>query len=594
MSLRKQKLHIRAFLGILVISLILATVPVVSASEASGTCGADLTWTVSEETLTIVGSGAMTDFREPEMAPWYPYREEVTTLVLPEGLTNVGDLAFFEFKYLEVIQLPSTVERVGRYAFAHCENVRMLTLSPVLKEVEDGAFSDCWKLTSLRLPDGLQTIGTKGFYRCEAITSVTVPASVTEIGVSAFGYCKSLVSADVRAAIKVLPEYCFYGCGLLTSVSLPEKLEGVESFSFSQCQSLATIYYGGGTASVEDIMEELDRTEEDFSQSVTITEEVSPDSASASTVQNNGDGTFTQQEITVTEGENASVTTTVEYTHPETTLEGGSFSADVRVTVENQDGWEEAKNTVSESIARVEKEYSVDGVAPKVDVTVYVKNADAVDQGFVDALSGKDTKLTVLTQSGSDWSIDCTQLEQGALEDAVDFSYVCSVASQEIRDELAGTSAYVLRFSKNSRVNAEVMIKLSRQHAIQIASLYQRIKGEMQPLQSVVIDADGCAHFYLGEVSNEVDYFIGINVPGTQEEAIIPDSLQEEYGIDYAEPIQYVITGRKSSWGIGIGTVTWILAAVMIGTIAGVGVVMYTLNKRKLKKGYIPDISEEE
>lgn len=594
MSLRKQKLHIRAFLGILVISLILATVPMVSASEASGTCGADLTWTVSEETLTIVGSGAMTDFREPEMAPWYPYREEVTTLVLPEGLTNVGDLAFFEFKYLEVIQLPGTVERVGRYAFAHCENVRMLTLSPVLREVEDGAFSDCWKLTSLRLPDGLQTIGTKGFYRCEAITSVTVPASVTEIGVSAFGYCKSLVSADVRAAIKVLPEYCFYGCGLLTSVSLPEKLEGVESFSFSQCQSLATIYYGGGTASVEDIMEELDRTEEDFSQSVIITEEVSPDSASASTVQNNGDGTFTQQEITVTEGENASVTTTVEYTHPETTLEGGSFSADVRVTVENQDGWEEAKNTVSESIARVEKEYSVDGVAPKVDVTVYVKNADAVDQGFVDALSGKDTKLTVLTQSGSDWSIDCTQLEQGALEDAVDFSYVCSVASQEIRDELAGTSAYVLRFSKNSRVNAEVMIKLSRQHAIQIASLYQRIKGEMQPLQSVVIDADGCAHFYLGEVSNEVDYFIGINVPGTQEEAIIPDSLQEEYGIDYAEPIQYVITGRKSSWGIGIGTVTWILAAVMIGTIAGVGVVMYTLNKRKLKKGYIPDISEEE
>ena len=59
-------------------------------------------------------------------------------------------------------------------------------------------------------------------------------------------------------------------------------------------------------------------------------------------------------------------------------------------------------------------------------------------------------------------------------------------------------------------------------------------------------------------------------------------------------PVQYEITGRSSSWGMNLGQVMGILAAVMVGVIALVGFVMYSLNKRRLKQGYVPEWDDDE
>ena len=78
------------------------------------------------------------------------------------------------------------------------------------------------------------------------------------------------------------------------------------------------------------------------------------------------------------------------------------------------------------------------------------------------------------------------------------------------------------------------------------------------------------------------------------DEAIVPENLYSEYGI--REPIdtmEYVITGRKSSWGMNITQVTWIMMGVLFVCVVGVGITMFLLNKRKLKRGYIPDLDEE-
>lgn len=590
---------------VLAVLLLLCCAPFAFAAEGeeetvplpvSGSCGANLTWTVTGETLIIEGSGSMTDFTEPDMAPWYGWRDEITALVLPAGLTTVGDLAFYGFKYLDVIVIPDSVTRVGDYAFAHCERARMLTLGSGVTVIGDAAFSDCYALTSLRLPDGLRKIGLKGFYRCESIPTVTVPASVTELGVSAFGYCKSLVSANVQASIAELPEYCFYGCGLLRSITLPDRLSGVSDFSFAHCDNLTDVYYNGESQVVEEIKEVLNETVTGFEGTGAVSDDPPPSSVTVGNARDNGDGTITQENVTVTEGENTSLTSAVEYTHPDNTLEGGTFTADLKITVENENGWEEAISAVVDSLNRIESDFSVDGVAPPAEVTVYVKNSDTVDQGFVDAMAGRDVNLTVTTQNGSDWKVDCSTLQQGGLESNLDFTYERSDAPQETVDELEGAVTYLLKFASSAKINAEVMVKLPRQYATQTAYLYQRIKGELEFLQAVVIDHNGYAHFYLGSVDSETEYIVGINVPNADTaEVIIPKELQAEYGItENIQPVEYVITGRTSSWGMTGGQVTWILAAVMAVSVIGIGVVMFALNKRKLKMGYVPDLDDEE
>ena len=86
-----------------------------------------------------------------------------------------------------------------------------------------------------------------------------------------------------------------------------------------------------------------------------------------------------------------------------------------------------------------------------------------------------------------------------------------------------------------------------------------------------------------------------MNLPQEQQEAIVPEVIQQAYGSpQFIEPIKYEITGRKSSWNMTFGQVTWIMAAVLVGCVVVVGFVMFALNKRKLSMGYVPDLDEED
>ena len=94
---------------------------------------------------------------------------EITDLVIPESVTNIGDFAFTGCSGLTSVTIPNSVTSIG-----------------------EEAFSDCSGLTSLTLPSSVATIGKGAFRECNGLTSVTIPNSVTSIGSSAFSYCTSL------------------------------------------------------------------------------------------------------------------------------------------------------------------------------------------------------------------------------------------------------------------------------------------------------------------------------------------------------------------------------------------------------------------
>ena len=141
-----------------------------------------------------------------------------------------------------------------------------------------------------------------------------------------------------------------------------------------------------------------------------------------------------------------------------------------------------------------------------------------------------------------------------------------------------------------------MLIRLGSNWAYRTATLFQRVDGQMLRRQDVMVDGSGYAHFYLASVDEQSEYFIAMDLTVENDDAIIPDEVLEEYGDNAVRynPIQYEITGRKSSWGMEIDQVTWIMVGVMGGAVVIVGLVMYFMNKRRLAMGYVPEIDDED
>ena len=209
-------------------------------------------------------------------------------------------------------------------------------------------------------------------------------------------------------------------------------------------------------------------------------------------------------------------------------------------------------------------------------------------------LSGKAVTVTVQTQNGTQFKLDCTQLPDKVKKD-LNLSYTL-IPAEEVPAEMEGCTVYKLVFHESADVKVEMIMRLPGDHSYQTATLYQMKKGEANQLQSVMVDAEGNAHWYLYNIDNRTEYLIGINIPGAVEEyPILPAELAGIHKVaNVYDGVEYVVTGRTSSWNMGLGKVMAILAVVMVSAIAVVGFVMFAANKQRLKRGYVPQWQDEE
>lgn len=587
------KLHISRLMALLLAAVFLfACAPAASASE--GTCGDDLTWSLVDGTLTIEGSGDMDDFSESTMAPWYDLRAYIRQLSLPSGLTHVGDLAFYDCSRLTVVDLPGNVRSIGEFSFASCEGLQLLDLGDGLTSIADDAFHGCWDLKELRLPQSLKSIGSQAFYDCSSITGVVIPSGVTSLGSAVFAYCTSLVRAEVQTKLTRLPDWTFFGCSRLSTLILPDTVTEMGNSALRDCRELSTVSYGGDSLSREQLKETIVEDVPGFGSTGYLTNENPGASASSGTATESTDGTVTEQITTVTSGQNSSVSSTMDRTFREDA--DNTVTSDITVTVENDDGWEEALQGVESALDDLANRAQPGTSVGTANVTIYVKDSNAISSEFVDSLAGRNAVVTVITKDGSSWKIDCGAMLGKESSGAYDLRYTLEPAGDSVLALMGVTQGYRLRFAEDAVVEAEVMILLPDSAIRQTATLFKEESSDaLTRYQSVVVDTEGYAHLYLGSVDNKSDYFLGINVPEAKAEAVIPEPLQAEYAaISYAESVKYEITGRTSSWGMNLGQVMGILAAVMVSVIVVVGFVMYAMNKRRLKNGYVPQWDDED
>ena len=227
---------------------------------ASGTCGDNLTWKLTEEyELVIEGTGDMYDY-SPETTPWYEYRESIQTITLPEGVTSIGDYVFADCTNLTSITIPEGVTSIGDWAFENCSSLTAITVAEgnaiydsrggcnaIIETNSNTLIVGC---SATIIPEGVTCIGEGAFWGCTSLTNISIPESVTSIGNKAFQYCSSLTNINIPESVTSIGNDAFYCCSSLTTITIPEGVKSIGFRAFFFCTSLTTITISEGVKSI--------------------------------------------------------------------------------------------------------------------------------------------------------------------------------------------------------------------------------------------------------------------------------------------------------------------------------------------------------
>ena len=218
----------------------------------------------------------------------YPAGISSSTYTIPQGITAIGDGAFYYCKSLTSVSIPDSVTAIGDRAFYYCKSLTSVSIPDSVSAIGDSAFFSCDSLTSVSIPDSVTSIGDHAFSYCDSLTSVSIPDSVEQIGTNPFSSCSKLKTISVssehlyfatidgvlfRKADKALISYpagissstytipqgitairdgAFYSCDFLTSVSIPDSVTSIGDYAFSDCSSLTSVSIPASVTSIGD------------------------------------------------------------------------------------------------------------------------------------------------------------------------------------------------------------------------------------------------------------------------------------------------------------------------------------------------------
>lgn len=217
----------------------------------SGTCGKNgdnLTWeyNVRTKTLTISGTGAMEDYEYTAHAPWKKYYDEITTVIVEDGVTTIGREAFSRLVVLENVTLPDSVTEIKFHAFQGAELLESIDLPSNLTTLGNAAFYGCYKLDNVTIPDGVETIPDSAFASCNALTNVVLGKNTKIIDYQAF-YSTNIQSIDIPKSVKAIYNGAF-AYTKIKEITIPKSVTELGGGVFSDCDDLTTIFYEGTEA----------------------------------------------------------------------------------------------------------------------------------------------------------------------------------------------------------------------------------------------------------------------------------------------------------------------------------------------------------
>lgn len=244
---------------ILALSMMLTILPVnaITALAANNSCGANLTYELTQNTddpdtytLTIRGEGAMYDYSSSTV-PWNAQKSKITSVVIENGVTSIGNNAFEDCSALKKLDIPQSVTEIGSKAFRGCSALTSLALPETVNRIGNTAFQGCSNLETINIPSGVKLIEKDTFHGCEKLNDVTIPAGVTLIGNSAFKACKTFRNIEIPKGVTKIDYFAFEDCTQLETVGIPSTATNIRNFAFRNCPKLKSFVFPSGTTQIQ-------------------------------------------------------------------------------------------------------------------------------------------------------------------------------------------------------------------------------------------------------------------------------------------------------------------------------------------------------
>ena len=203
-------------------------------ADDNGSCGDNLTWkfTSSDGTLTISGTGNMTNFVDYRYVPWGSIRYEIKKVVIGDGVTSIGKCAFEMCTSLTSVTIPNSVTSIGTFAFNACNSLTSVEIPNSVTSIGAYAFDACWDITSIEIPNSVTSIGNFAFFRCKGLTSITFKGSThPKFGNNVFDYVDKSIPVYVPANSREEYKNALKNFGLSNIKAIPITLKANESYT---------------------------------------------------------------------------------------------------------------------------------------------------------------------------------------------------------------------------------------------------------------------------------------------------------------------------------------------------------------------------
>ena len=226
-------------------------------ADLSGRCGTNLWFNFhsSSNTLDIyIGTEGtteyMTNYNQADQVPWKSVRGQIEKVIIGEGVTGIGNYAFYGCSALRIVEIASTLTNIGNSAFQNCTSLESIDIPDNVTRIGNSAFSGCEQLSSISLPDNMVTIEDFAFESCKALTSFSFPTGVTNISWCVFNNCTGLTSFTIPVGVMSIGENAFGGCTGLKDITIPNSVESIGNQAFQDCKSLDGVTIPNSVTSV--------------------------------------------------------------------------------------------------------------------------------------------------------------------------------------------------------------------------------------------------------------------------------------------------------------------------------------------------------
>ncbi len=200
--------------------------------------------------------------------------ENLSGIILPEGVRSIGASAFSQCGNLVDVVLPKKLDSIEGYAFLECYSLSEIVIPEGISELDNifenckslknvtlpsslrkltATFRGCSSLEKIVIPEGVEILGDNVFTNCSSLVDVTLPSTLKEfeesptpdVGAITFWNCESLKNIVIPDGLTKLSAGLFYECSSLESITIPASVTEIGRCAFGSCEKLKTVNYKG-------------------------------------------------------------------------------------------------------------------------------------------------------------------------------------------------------------------------------------------------------------------------------------------------------------------------------------------------------------